>query len=73
MKKELDSHLLLGELSLFADNSPAETERFLRCWRLYLTGSSVNFSHGQTDLYQITFSNGLNNDLPLTRAHLYRD
>jgi cyclopropane-fatty-acyl-phospholipid synthase len=58
---------------VFADRDPAETERFLRCWRLYLTGSSVNFSHGSLDLYQITFTNGLNNTLPLTREHLYRD
>jgi len=58
--------------TLFPDSDPTETERFLRCWRLYLVGSSVNFSHGSLDLYQITFTHGLNNDLPLTRTHLYR-
>ncbi len=59
--------------ALFAASDPAECERFLRCWRLYLTGSSVNFSHGSLDLYQITFSRGLNNSLPLTREHIYLD
>ncbi len=55
---------------LIGDN-PEETERFLRCWRLYLNGSSVNFLHGPLDLYQLTFTRGLTNELPLTREHIY--
>jgi len=55
---------------LIGDN-PEETERFLRCWWLYLNGSSVNFLHGPLDLYQLTFTRGLTNELPLTRKHIY--
>jgi len=46
-------------------------EEFLRVWRLYLNGSSVSFKVGNNRLYQITFSNGLNNQLPLTRNYIY--
>lgn len=48
-------------------------ERFARQWRLYLIVSTTSFSHGGNRLFQILFTNGLNNDLPLTRAHLYRE
>ncbi|PIQ04452.1 MAG: SAM-dependent methyltransferase, partial [Candidatus Nealsonbacteria bacterium CG18_big_fil_WC_8_21_14_2_50_37_10] len=40
-----------------------QTEEFVRMWRLYLNGSSVSFKAGNNHLYQITFSNGLNNQL----------
>lgn len=46
-------------------------EEFLRRWRLYLNGSSVFFKTGNNHLYQITFSNGLHHQLPLTRNYLY--
>jgi len=46
-------------------------ERFVRMWRLFLDGSANGFRYGTTRLYQITFTNGLNNLLPLTRDHLY--
>ena len=48
-----------------------QTEEFVRMWRLYLNGSSVSFKAGNNHLYQITFSNGLNNQLPLTRNYIY--
>jgi len=47
-------------------------ERFVRLWRLFLNGSAAGFKWGETRLFQITFSNGLNNELALTREHLYR-
>lgn len=42
-------------------------ERFVRMWRLYLNSSSAGFKYGSTRVYQILFSNGLNNNLPITR------
>ena len=48
-------------------------ESFSRMWRLFLNASSVGFRYGSSRLYQILFSNGLNNELPLTRKHLYED
>ena len=45
--------------------------KFIRMWRLYLNGSSSSFKYGERRLYQITFTNGLNNDLPSTREYLY--
>jgi cyclopropane-fatty-acyl-phospholipid synthase len=48
-------------------------ESFVRMWRLYLHACSAGFKYGSTRLYQILFSNGLNNELPLTRKHLYQD
>lgn len=46
--------------------------RFVRMWRLYLNASSAGFKYGGTRLYQILFSNGLNNELPLVRDYMYR-
>ena len=48
-------------------------ESFVRMWRLYLHACSAGFKYGSSRLYQILFSNGLNNELPLTRKHLYQD
>lgn len=47
-------------------------DSFVRRWRLFLYGSAAGFKHGESRLYQILFSNGLNNALPLTRAHVYQ-
>ncbi|WP_134702631.1 cyclopropane-fatty-acyl-phospholipid synthase family protein [Ammoniphilus sp. YIM 78166] len=47
-------------------------ERFIRMWRLYLYSCAASFRASGLDLHQILFSKGLNNDLPLTRAHLYK-
>jgi cyclopropane-fatty-acyl-phospholipid synthase len=46
-------------------------ERFIRMWRLYLEGSKSSFRYGVNDLSQLVFTKGINNDLPLTREHLY--
>jgi cyclopropane-fatty-acyl-phospholipid synthase len=46
-------------------------ESFARLWRMFLCGSAEGFRTGDLRLYQITFTNGLNNDMPLTRDYLY--
>jgi cyclopropane-fatty-acyl-phospholipid synthase len=45
---------------------------FVRMWRMFLNGCVVNFRYGSPRLYQVLFTNGLNNTLPLTREHMYR-
>ena len=46
-------------------------QRFVRMWRLYLNAASAGFKYGGTRVYQILFSNGLNNDLPTGRDYMY--
>lgn len=53
--------------------SPDKVREFILMWRLYLNGSSAAFKYGENRLYQIVFSNGLDNDLPLTRKYIYSD
>lgn len=48
-------------------------ERFVRAWRLYLAGSIAAFTTGSMQLFQVSFARARNNDLPWSRAHLYRD
>jgi cyclopropane-fatty-acyl-phospholipid synthase len=48
-------------------------ERFYRMWRLYLASSSAGFRWGDLDLSQLVFTKGVNNNLPLTRDHLYAE
>ncbi len=48
-------------------------EKFVRMWRMFLNASIAGFRHGTTRLYQITFTHGLNNDLPWTREYLYQN
>jgi cyclopropane-fatty-acyl-phospholipid synthase len=48
-------------------------ESFVRMWRLFLHASSAGFKYGTSRLYQILFSKGLNNELPLTRNHIYEN
>jgi cyclopropane-fatty-acyl-phospholipid synthase len=45
---------------------------FVRMWRMFLNGCVVNFRYGNPRLYQVMFTNGLNNTLPLTREYMYR-
>jgi cyclopropane-fatty-acyl-phospholipid synthase len=45
---------------------------FVRAWRLYLAGSIAGFRAGTMQLFQVLFTRGTNNDLPWSRAHLYR-
>ena len=68
-------------LDCWADNYEKNVEKvrcmfdesFVRMWRLYLNACSAGFKYGSSRLYQILFSNGFSNDLPLTRKHLYQD
>lgn len=47
-------------------------ERFYRMWRLYLAHSSSDFRYWNISISQYVFTKGLNNNLPLTREHLYK-
>ncbi len=46
-------------------------ETLVRTWRLYLAGSIAAFETGVLQLFQVLFTAEENNDIPLTRAHLY--
>ncbi len=46
---------------------------FVRAWRLYLAGSIAGFTSGTMQLFQVLFTRGDNNDIPWSRAHLYRE
>ena len=48
-------------------------EKFVRMWRLYLAGSIAGFTAGTLQLFQVVFAHRDNNDIPMTRAHLYVD
>jgi len=47
-------------------------ENFYRMWQLYLNASAVSFKTAGNRLYQIVFTNGADNSLPLTRDYIYR-
>src|ERR1700722_7963170 len=47
-------------------------EKFVRMWRLYLAGSVAAFTMGTLQLFQVVFAPRDNNEIPLTRAHLYQ-
>jgi cyclopropane-fatty-acyl-phospholipid synthase len=46
-------------------------ERFVRAWRLYLSGTTVAFRASLMQLFQVTFARGRYNGIPWTRAYLY--
>ncbi len=46
-------------------------ERFVRAWRLYLSGSIAAFLVGSLQLFQLVFARGTDNSIALTREHLY--
>jgi len=48
-------------------------ERFVRMWRLYLTGSIAGFTTGSLQLFQILFARPGATGCPWTRAWLYAD
>lgn len=48
-------------------------DRFVRAWRLYLTGSIAAFTTGALQLFQILFARPRDNSIPWTRAYLYQD
>jgi cyclopropane-fatty-acyl-phospholipid synthase len=60
---------------LFEAHTPTIEKMFdtklVRMWRMYLKGCAAAFRWGDIRLYQILFTNGINNTLPLTREHLY--
>lgn len=66
-------------LDLWADNYERHVEKvrrmfgdvFVRMWRLYLHSASAGFKYGESRLYQVLFSKGLNNELAMTREHVY--
>ena len=47
-------------------------ERFVRMWRLYLTGSIAAFRAGTLELFQVLFNRTGGNEVAWTRAPLYR-
>ncbi|MCD8369615.1 MAG: cyclopropane-fatty-acyl-phospholipid synthase family protein [Clostridiales bacterium] len=42
-------------------------ERFARMWELYLCSCAATFMNGIIDVHQVLFTNGVNNELPVTR------
>jgi cyclopropane-fatty-acyl-phospholipid synthase len=46
-------------------------ERFVRMWRLYLSGSVTAFRTGSLQLFQLLLTRPRSEALPWTRAHLY--
>jgi cyclopropane-fatty-acyl-phospholipid synthase len=48
-------------------------DRFIRMWRFYLAGCSASFRVGTIHLFQLLFSAGVRNDLPLTRDWMLKD
>jgi cyclopropane-fatty-acyl-phospholipid synthase len=66
-------------LDMWADNFERNVEKvrqmfgdiLVRMWRLYLRGASAAFKYGELRVFQVLFSKGLHNHLPMTRDHLY--
>jgi cyclopropane-fatty-acyl-phospholipid synthase len=48
-------------------------DAFVRSWRLYLAASEAAFSTGWLQLFQVSFARGRDNQVPWTRAGLYRE
>lgn len=48
-------------------------DAFVRAWRLYLAGSIMAFQRGKLQLFQVVFARSGSNEIPWTRAHIYRD
>jgi cyclopropane-fatty-acyl-phospholipid synthase len=46
-------------------------EKFVRMWRLYLSGSWAAFASGAIQLYQFLFARPTLSAIPMTRAYLY--
>jgi len=46
-------------------------ERFVRAWRLYLSGSKAAFASGQLQLFQVVFARESDNRIPWSRSHQY--
>ncbi|NLF06922.1 MAG: class I SAM-dependent methyltransferase [Pirellulaceae bacterium] len=62
----------LGRFEASADRAAeAFGERFVRAWRLYLSGSIAAFSTGGLQLFQVVFARSGANDVPRTRRAVY--
>jgi len=48
-------------------------DSFVKTWRLYLAGSIAAFNVGELQLFQVVFSRDVNNQLPWSREHIYRE
>ena len=46
-------------------------ERFVRTWRLYLSGSKAAFTSGRLQLFHVLFAREEDNGIPWSRAHQY--
>jgi cyclopropane-fatty-acyl-phospholipid synthase len=46
-------------------------EKFVRAWRLYLSGSIAAFTAGQLQLFQVMFARENDNGIPWSRSHQY--
>ncbi len=47
-------------------------EQFYRMWDLWLASSAAGFRYSDLNLMQFVLSKGVNNELPLTREHIYK-
>jgi len=47
--------------------------RFVRMWRMYLQSACAAFKLGELNLWQITFTHGFSDELPLTRRYMYEE
>lgn len=68
--------MTLGEwLQRFEKNAKQVEEmmdgRFVRAWRLYLSGSKAAFTSGQLQLFQVVFARESDNNIPWSRSHQY--
>jgi cyclopropane-fatty-acyl-phospholipid synthase len=67
---------LMDWLALFEANADRVRgmfdEKFVRMWRLYLAGSAAAFTTGTLQLFQVLFATSQNNNVPMTRDHLYQ-
>ena len=48
-------------------------EKFVRSWRLYLSGSIAAFTAGQLQLFQVMFARENDNSIPWSRRHQYME
>lgn len=46
-------------------------KEFSRMWGLYLSGCASAFRMGNIDIYQILYTKGTNNDMPMTYGYMY--
>ncbi len=61
----------IEKIMVLRSRDERRARQFTRMWRLYLNASAVSFKNAGNRLYQILFTNGANNDLPLTRDYIY--